>query len=115
MIEKLEKRIIVNGEPKKLIIIKEKIPEELEWVKQVKMLEEKGYLIKYVYGDEELLVPKGEIDSNSKSFIPKLPEKIKVLKYEPGEGFVEVTEFEGRSRIDPEPEVAMKIWELLGI
>gem|GEM_PF-6221346 len=115
MIEKLEKTVLVNGEVKKLIVFKEKLPEELKWIKQVKMLENKGYIIKYIYDGKEYDIPKGEIDSKSKSFIPKLPDRIKVLKYEPGEGLVEVTEFEGRSSIDPEPEVAMRIWELFGI
>jgi hypothetical protein len=88
------------------------IKNKLGWVKQIKMLESKGYLIRYVYDGEELDVPKGELDSECQSFIPKIPDKVLVYSYVPDKGFVKVTEFEGVNRnIDPDVETAMKIWE----
>lgn len=116
MLERIERNFIRNGKPIKLIEIREKeLPKELRWTKQIKMLMEKGYIPKYVYDGIEYDIPKGELDSEGQSFIPKLPDKIKILKYVPGKGFVQVTEFEGRSRIDPEPEVAMNLWKIFGI
>jgi hypothetical protein len=116
MIEKFEKNIIKDGEMKKFVEIKEKeLPKELKWIFQVKKIEEKGFIVKYIYDGKEYDVPKGELDSEAQSFIPKIPDRIKILKYVNGKGFVQVTEFEGRSRLDPEPEVAIKIWNLFGI
>jgi len=108
-----------DGELKILITdddLKPKFPKELKWALQLAMMERKGYILKYVYDGKEYDYPKGELDSEGQSFIPKLPDKVKVYKHIPGEGLVKVTEFEGRSQfIDPEPEVAMKIWSLFGL
>jgi hypothetical protein len=88
------------------------IKNKLGWVKQIKMLESKGYLIRYVYDGEEFDVPKGELDSECQSFIPKIPDKVLVYSYVPDKGFVKVTEFEGKNTsVDPTPEEAMEIWK----
>ncbi|MFQ6067998.1 MAG: hypothetical protein ACE5KD_00485 [Candidatus Bathyarchaeia archaeon] len=92
-----------------------RIPKEFQWIRQVKMLQDKGYLVKFVYDGVECDIPRGELDSENQSFIPRIPDKIRVLAYKNGQGFVQVTEFEGRSRLDPSPEVAMGLWGLFGI
>jgi signal peptidase I len=117
MIEKIEREIIKDGEIKKLVEIKEKLPKEFGWLLQIKAKIEKGYLPEFYYYENGNLVKydkiKKQADSEAQSYVPVMPDLIKFLRYEPGKGFVVDDKWEGvRNTRDPPVDIAIELCKI---
>jgi len=121
MLERIEKDVIDrNGQPLKLVKIREKrLPPEFRWILFVKKLMERGYLLKFVYRIDGSLQEFGEprmwdLDIKQGAPSPRVPEKIRVLEYENGRGFVEKMIIEDvEKNIDPTVEQSLLMFNML--
>lgn len=125
MIE-LKEKILPDG--KKLIYFEERkieLPKELGWVIVVNKLIERGFKLKFYYTIEgnkketyKLLY--WDYDPEMKGMVPVVPDKIEVFKEVENPIIGKQEQLVGvimdkKSRLDPDPEQTIMLWDMINI
>ena len=116
----LKKEEYVNKNGERVIEIRpakitEVLPKELHWVFHLVHLKRKGYILKFWYGNECCdNLRYWHLDSERQSYIPQIPDRVEVFKFDSKEGLVKVREMRREELlIDPPIEVALKFFEFI--
>jgi len=98
-------------------MLKSSLPKEFHWIIQLLILKAKGYVLKLVYRRNNTVeecdhLKYFELDSERQSYVPVIPDEVKVYRHELGKGWVLHKVFRGMGRSDPPIDVALEIFEV---